>query len=346
MNPRDVINFLRSPTGAMVIFLVLLAIGFGLVMGFRKPPEPPLTPPKPDLDKPQVVETIRRDISRFNPPRDEESEDKPAPQEPEETKKKAELPPINLFAAAPVQAQGNQLSEDYAPFGRLIRCELVVTVDSSSIQTPIIGLITDDVWHNGRLIVPAGTEVHGQAQVDRVRERIASSGNWTFVWQNGQELSVSGIALDREQEPNDYGWGLTDGSAGLRGYLVKSDSLAEIKLFAATFLSGAAGALTDREQTIFGSRVSPTLQNAAPEGAQAVLETYAQQVFETIQRDGFYVRVPAGKQFYLYTTQTIDRAQARVGGASVQQAPLPEEDPQPRYSHREVQPPTFTQYSR
>jgi hypothetical protein len=44
-----------------------------------------------------------------------------------------------------------------------------------------------------------------------------------------------------------------------------------------------------------------------------VLGAYAQQIYDSIQRDGFYVRVPAGKQFYLYVTQTIDKADAAFG---------------------------------
>src|SRR3546814_16942663 len=63
-------------------------------------------------------------------------------------------------------------SDLYAPFGRLIPCETVITVDSSSIRTPIVGLITEDVYHAGQLVIPAGTEVHGTAQTDRKRERI------------------------------------------------------------------------------------------------------------------------------------------------------------------------------
>lgn len=58
----------------------------------------------------------------------------------------------------------------------------------------------------------------------------------------------------------------------------------------------------------------PSLQNAPFVGAQQVLDTYARQIYENIQRDGFYVRVPAGKQFYLYVTQTLDKSQAQVGG--------------------------------
>jgi hypothetical protein len=203
----------------------------------------------------------------------------------------------------------------YAPYGRLIPCETVITVDSASIQTPIIGLITEDIYHGGRLVIPAGTEVHGTAQTDRLRERIASGGGWTLVWRTGEELRLKGIALDREFANDQAGWGITDGSAGLRGRVIKSDDLAEIKLFAATLLSGAAAALTEKETTLFGSIDRRSLNNAPLKGAQDVLQVFAQRIHEAIQRDGFYVRVASGKQFYLYVLQTIDRNEAVIGNA-------------------------------
>jgi hypothetical protein len=220
--------------------------------------------------------------------------------------------PISLFAETP-SAGERQLSKNYAPYGRLIRCELIVTVDSSSIQTPIVGLVTEDVYFGGRLLIPAGTEVHGKAQTDRVRERIASSGGWTFVWQDGRELRVSGLALDREFDADGTGWGITDGSAGLHGRVLRTDDMAELKLFAASFLSGAASGFTDNQQTIYGSQALPTAKNAGLQGAQAVIQAYAQQIHDSIQRDGFYVRVAAGKQFYLYITQTLDLSDAAIG---------------------------------
>ena len=157
------------------------------------------------------------------------------------------------------------------------------------------------------------------AQTDRQRERIAGNTSWTFVWQDGQEMRLKAIALDREfdNETNQAGWSITDGSAGLRGEIIKSDNLADIKLFAATFLSGAASALTEKQQTVFGPINSPTLNNAPFAGAQAVLQTYAQQILDSIQKDGFYVRVPSGKQFYLYVLQTLDDADASPGGIAI-----------------------------
>ena len=85
-------------------------------------------------------------------------------------------------------------------------------------------------------------------------------------------------------------------------------------MFAATLLSGAAEAFTEKQATAFGSSAVPSLTNAPLQGAQSVLDRYANQIQQSIERDGFYVRVPAGKQFYLYVTQTMDRADAKLGG--------------------------------
>ncbi|HEX5398256.1 MAG TPA: TrbI/VirB10 family protein [Verrucomicrobiae bacterium] len=328
MNPRSVINFFKTPTGAFLVFCFVLAVLFFACKRFL----PGATKPHPLVysTKAAAAAASKQTVQTFQntnyspmpnlPPSVGAATVTAATASPRETPSrsnhvppKPEVLPISLFAEPP-QAEPKPLSKDYAPYGRLIPCELIVTVDSSSIQTPIIGLVTEDIYHNGRLIIPAGTEVHGKAQTDRSRERIASSGSWTLVWQNGKELRLSGIALDREADPNGDGWSITDGSAGLRGQILKSDDMAEIKLFAATFLSGAASAFTQTQPTIYGNQITPTLQNAPLTGAQAVLQAYAQQILDSIERDGFYVRVPAGKQFYLYVTQTIDESDATVGG--------------------------------
>lgn len=329
MNPRPFINFLNSRSGKLVVFVCLFVATLLLYQRNREKAgdqEDPNTvvPPGPEIstNRPQLVETVLRSMEAFRPPPPKAD---PKPQ-PVLTNRPAQLPakeapeiplPISLYAdTVSQQPKPRQLGPDYAPYGRLISCETIITVDSASIRTPIIGLVTEDVYHAGRRIIPAGTEVHGTAASDRIRERLASGSAWTLVWQSGEELRLSAIALDREFESttNLVGWGITDGSAGLRGRVLKSDNLAEIKLFAATFLSGAAKSLTEKQATIFGPVDSPSLNNAPFEGAEKVLSVYAERIYESIQRDGFYVRIPSGKQFYLYVLQTIDRADAQIGG--------------------------------
>ena len=352
MKPRDFLNFFKTKTGRLIAFIALFATALIIFSALRKH-----HPSAEDAvsvtalatnatDKPQVVQSVVRPMQAFYPPPPKPeptnfpSSSPPAPSSASPgfprpsplpvvpANQAPALSPISLFADSSAGIPtAKKLSAVFAPFGRLIPCETVITVDSASIQTPIVGLITENIYYDGKLVIPAGTEIHGTAQTDHQRERIASGNSWTLVWQNGMEMQIKAIALDREFEndTNQTGWAITDGSAGLRGEVIKSDNLADIKLFAATFLSGAAGALTEKQQTVFGPVNSPTLNNAPFAGAQSVLQTYAQQIFDSIQKNGFYVRVPSGKQFYLYVLQTIDRADASFGGVGL----VEETDAQP-----------------
>ncbi len=232
---------------------------------------------------------------------------------------------------------------DYAPFGRLIQCELVNAVDSSNLTTPLIGRVTHDLYWNGKVIVAAGSEVHGLASTNTVRERIGSDGQFTIVLYdrlnpgNGRELVVNGLALDMEKDAAFDTYSITDGSAGLRGDIIRTDKLADVKLFVATFLSGAAQAfgsystnlLGGTQQNVNGSSpiagANGFVVNPAADGVSSVLNRYADMIQRTIERDGFFIRVPPGKQFYLYATQVLDLNKARIGG---DQARLAAEDAQ------------------
>jgi len=346
MKPRDFLNFFKTKTGKLVAFVALFAAALTIFCVLRKH-----NPSAEDAvsvtalatnvtDRPQVVQSVTRPMQVYYPPTPKPDSAMLLSSSPSASSKPSPLPvvpanqlptltPISLFGDSSAgMAPVKKLSAVFAPFGRLIPCETVITVDSASIQTPIIGLVTENIYYGGKLVIPAGTEIHGTTQTDHQRERIASGNTWTFIWQNGMEMQIKAIALDREfdDETNQSGWAITDGSAGLRGEIIKSDNLADIKLFAATFLSGAASALTEKQQTVFGPVNSPTLNNAPFAGAQAVLQTYAQQIFDSIQKDGFYVRVPSGKQFYLYVLQTIDAADASLGGTAI---PVTQEKDEP-----------------
>jgi hypothetical protein len=323
--------FLKSPTGSLVIFLGFVAVGGLLIYRGNlrsKAQAAQLTKVE------ETVEPVTSSVSSFVrdavPFRSTAPVQVPAAAgDPSSNAKgKAAKPvvlPISLFSAGRTAQDGTELSKTYAPYGRLIPCETVITLESSKLETPVVGLVTEDVWHDGRLIIPAGAEVHGRASLDRSRERIAAEGKWVLVWRdetpmNGTEMVVSGIALDREKDDDTGEFGLRDGSAGLVGTLIQTDNLAEIKLFASTFLAGMASGFEQlqTQTTPFGvTQISSgTARDAALQGTGAVLNAYARQIQEAIERDGFFVRVPAGKQFYLYVTQTIDQAAGTRGNRS------------------------------
>lgn len=210
--------------------------------------------------------------------------------------------------------------DSFAPYGRMLRSKLVTTVDSSNISSPIIGMVTHDLFWNQKLLIPANSEIHAIARPDRSRNRIDVSGRWVIILAGGgvypasSEIIVDGIALDMDVETEHDQFSITDGSAGLRGtVLTNEDGLNTIKLFTATFLSGVADGVTEREQTYGGTQTVPGLQSGGTQGIKAVMDRYAERILALIERDGAYVRVPAGKQFYLYIKQPLIMEKAKLG---------------------------------
>ena len=310
MNSSRLIHFIRSHPAMLVAAGLIAIFVFGMASALR-PRKSNSTAPLYTNSPPGEIISHKRDPSPVIT-----TGHKTAPAPARTNKPFSEL---HIHSKSLVDTNAPPLRV-YAPAGRLLRCQLVNTIDSANIDTPIIALLTEDLWHDGHLVIPAGSEVHGKATVDRLRERVVASGAWTIVWQSGEELVVNGIALDREQQAGGV-WGITDGSAGLVGQVLRSDSLADIKLFIATFISGVASGLQETRSTVFGSQVTSTTRNASLAGASQVMNSYAQQILETIKREGIYVRVPAGKQMYLYVTHTIDLSQAKVGNLRVSAIP-------------------------
>jgi len=338
-----IVRFLKSPTGTLTLFVLFAAVGGWLIQrsNAREKARLAQMTPVSNADAGPVRESISRSGLPLNVPKTgavrfaeqkSDAESLASKNGRQRNRNPDELVPANprvlpiSLVSISAESEVATLSKTYAPYGRLIPCETVVTLESSKLDTPVIGLVTDDVWHEGRLIIPAGTEVHGRASIDRSRERIAANGRWVVVWRdgsplNGTELVLNGIALDRAKDETTGEFGMRDGSAGLLGTLVKTDDWQEIKLFASTFLSGFAGGLQELRNQ--GGALGELAQvpvastrNAALQGSSDVLNAYAKQIQEAIAHDGFFVRVPAGKQFYLYVTETIDQAKGTRGNVA------------------------------
>lgn len=310
-------EFFGTTTGQLVLIGALIAIGVVAMQWQHGRRQTTPLPGAPSAQPPSLPKSFAREIAKFPKPASPAESAAPVGLRPPPAVEKPHVVPLTLLAAQAPTTPAE--TPTFAPYGRLIPCETVVTLESNRLDTPVIGLVTEDVWHAGRLVVPAGAEVHGQAALDRARERLAVQGAWKIVWRtpdadNGTELSVQGLALNREYDSATGRWGEQDGSAGLRGAILKTDDERELKLFAATFLASATAALQDVRPTagLLGDASVPaaTARNAVLAGSGAVLREHAQAIRESIARDGLYLRVPSGKPFYLYLTQTLDLSQA------------------------------------
>jgi type IV secretory pathway VirB10-like protein len=208
--------------------------------------------------------------------------------------------------------------------GTFIPCKLVNTINSSHINTPVVGLVTQDIWEqdDGRwhCIIPSGTRVSSFAQSGAVRDRIEVAGTWSLKFPNdAREYRVEGIACTRQADPTTQQFGEEEGSAGLIGEIVESDHWRSAKaLLAMTFesLANASGAMATAAIAKEGFSYFQT-PNAAP-----VLNQQITQMLNGENGDGRYVHVRGGTDFYVFTCETVEPWKRAIGGQ-----PRAENDP-------------------
>ena len=109
-------------------------------------------------------------------------------------------------------------------------------------------------------------------------------------------------------------YGLTDGSAGLHGQIFYTDRYAELKAFGAAALAGVAqGFQTVQGSYYGGNNLQHTPENAGLQGLSNVMELLVQKYMNANDGDETYVRVPASKEFYVFTTSVVEPDRASVG---------------------------------
>jgi hypothetical protein len=342
MNPRALRNFLTSRLGLFVVFLVVVGVGV-TVYGRHRTAEMETAKLTARATKAAALGQMQAPLNQgleagvpqearraspgektngivaFQPAAAKTTTVAKARREAAPKPRKAHYSSL-LAAYVPVANSNSEppTPKRFVPFGTLLKCKLVNTVDSANLETPVIAVLLEDVWQNGLRVIPANTLVHGTAKAGRLRDRVTAAGTWHFVWQDGHELAFNGIALDREYDHDIDGYGITDGSAGLKGQVIASDDLQELKMLASAAMSGFAHGTQDRTNTALGTTITGSLSNGVREGVGDVFELYAQRTMKDIEEHGYFVRVPAGKEFYVYVLESVDPQKAKVAGASAE----------------------------
>jgi hypothetical protein len=272
--------------------------------------------PSATVDQSQASKEVILSRQRLNPPPPSEAPTPLPVSFPTPGQQRVALPTLVSFyaqvAATPSPTPEAPPPEPKAPLVWLppsifIPCSLVNTVESSHINTPVVGEVTRDVIQNNdgvsHVIVPAGTIVSSFAQSGAVRDRIEVAGVWLFVYPDGRTLRVPGMACVREADPTNQQFGIEDGSAGLQGEIVESDHWASAKALLAlmittTVQTGTAVATS----AIQAQHTTGVLQ--VPD-TTPIMSKYIDQLLNGETGDGRFVRVRASTEFYVFPTQTI-----------------------------------------
>jgi hypothetical protein len=236
MNPRKLINFIKSPSGRMVGFFLALILSIALIgyftggPGDRKPsakaPNRPLTQPVTPPEQ-TVSYTQERPFqpaqTSYAPSRRREQAGRPDTL-PEPTasgeRRHTEVPlGIQVYAEAvtpaPVVPEGVPVqtvspNERWAETGRYLWCELSFAVQNSPFITPITGRVLKPlIWPpgSGRVIIPEGTEVLGKALFERYNDKVGAQPEWTLVmppfegFPHGASLVVRALLCERVRNP-------------------------------------------------------------------------------------------------------------------------------------------------
>ena len=174
MNVRQVwTEVFKKPAGRFLLFLLVGAIFLAFILLRR---EPPAQPDNTQVGKP----AIQTKAYSFNDEISPTSRTQATPTERESDRMARATPtpkpplaiPQTIFAT-----KEQSISELFLPYGRLLRCELVNTVDSTNIDTPIIGLVIEDAWPTDGLLFQPAPRFTGPLKSRQFENASARTGN-------------------------------------------------------------------------------------------------------------------------------------------------------------------------
>lgn len=203
----------------------------------------------------------------------------------------------------------------WLPPSIFIPCVLVNTVNSSHINTPVVGEILTDIYQNEKLVIAAGTLVSSFASNGSVRDRIEVSGNWLLVFHDGRQLKISGIACTRQANPENQQFGPEDCSAGILGTIVESD---HYKIFTGT-IGVLTTAILQAGTAAAGSAVSHGLTGVSLPDVAPVWAPYLNKMVNGESGDSRYVHVPAGTEFCIFPCETTHPLNRSIDNSATNQ---------------------------
>jgi hypothetical protein len=143
-----------------------------------------------------------------------------------------------LLLLSPIMTHAQQLAQA-APGQLQVRALLTNTVESGAI-TPVMSMVEQDVWWNGKKFIPAHSQIIGTSQPEALRDRIGCDDQFVILCRDTdadfRQLRVQGIVLDCDEANAD-----NDGSYGMKGEITKAQRVLNGKVINQAFVRVCAG---------------------------------------------------------------------------------------------------------
>ena len=162
------------------------------------------------------------------------------------------------------------------PPASILTAHLERNVAASTIQTPVVAIVDEDLENGEKVIVPSGTKLMGHTLGIQGNDRVLIQFNSLLLPDNSTVYSFSGVAVDEDE---------TQGVVGekSRGTIYKAGTS-----LASTMLGlGVDSALTDN-QSVFGQVIRQTAQNTTQDLSSMMSESTngaEQSVVVTLAKD-------------------------------------------------------------
>ena len=76
-----------------------------------------------------------------------------------------------------------------------------------------------------------------------------------------------------------------------------------------------------RRSEVAEGSITGSVSNGVREGVGDVFDLYAKRTLKDIEDNGYFVRVAAGKEFYVYVLESVDPQKASVAGIKLRVTP-------------------------
>ena len=186
-------------------------------------------------------------------------------------------------------------SEQVVPLGSMVRCLLIHNIVTNNFNAPVRAQVWEDLYFDGKLLLPFGTRIYGTAFAGRQRDRISVKFH-NIVFQDGKTLKIDAIGLSK------------DGSGGLTGTIIDDRNKKMFIEMAVNFLSGLAlGLQKTATNAVTGiSEVQGNPRNAILTGVANTFENEARHIQKETEDAKGYAVVLAGNELVVYFEKESD----------------------------------------